>query len=381
MKKGLAGQDLFYANDIRGEHRTGHGGRRRRFVVETQPSNIASSHHSKGRLDHARIATRLHTPNRSGGPIVSALDSSTIGQLSTFLIISLSLLAVLGIAKALSKANRKTNPDSQVFLYGTLAVSLLIIVSATLIWDKSNLPAWLQGIGSIYAIIVAILVSRHESRNSEARSRQERADDHKREAQRLIEEKVEATRAIYQMVLRAFMCFSYVRENAYDKSLTCKDIGPRKGKPELKINAGKKWISLGFKASDIRVQLRQLEAFTQQLEKISPFDHRDAVLALLTSEFCASIKVLFADLATGWNIKSTLAPPDANADTTIKYPPCERNATYTETEKLIGLSEFLAHGIFHLYLDEPECNRIEEVFLQWEKRADEIFASGGSTTA
>ncbi|WP_447768163.1 hypothetical protein [Pseudomonas kilonensis] len=307
---------------------------------------------------------------------MSSPDAGAIGQQSTFLIIVLSCLFLLIITKALSKANQKTNPDSQLFIYGVIFVSFVIIISAVLIWGRKDLPAWLQGIGSIYAIIVAILVSRHEGRNAQERSRRERAEDHRREAQRVTEEKIETTRAIYQMVLRAFMSFSYVRENAYDRSLVGKDFGPRNGEPDLKIKAGKQWRTLGYKASDIRAQLRQLEAFLEQLEKISPFEHRDAVLALLTSEFCASVKVFLADLKTGWNITSQ--QPGPHGRSTIKYPPGQKNATYTETEKLIGLTEYLAHGIFHMYMDEPECNRIEEVFLSWSERADKIFSSGQS---
>lgn len=309
--------------------------------------------------------------------LMTLLTADAIGQRATFFIIVLSCLLVLGITKTLSKAHQKSNQDSQLFMYGTIATSFIIIMSAVLIWGSKDLPAWLQGIGSIYAIIVAILVSRHEGRNAQERSRRERAEDHRREAQRVNEEKIETTRAIYQIVLRAFMSFSYVRENAYDKSLSAKDIGPRKGEPDLKITGGKQWRSLGFKAADIRVQLRQLEAFVEQLEKISPFEHRDAVLALLTSEFCASIKVLLADLKTGWNIESQRTAPGSGAKSTIKYPPCVKNATYTETEKLIGVTEYLAHGIFHMYLDEPECNRIEEVFLSWSQRANKIFLSHG----
>jgi len=305
---------------------------------------------------------------------MSDLDSGAIAQLSMFVIITLSCFLTFGIAKALSKANRKTPPNPQLFLYIAIAVSFLIIMSATLIWDRQNLPAWLQGVGSIYAIVVAILVSRHESRNSEERNRRERAEDQSREARRSNEERVEATRAIYQMLLRAFMCFSYVRENARDKSLTCKDVEPHNDQPGLKSKAGKEWITLGFKAADIRVRLRQLEAFTRQLEKVSPFEHKDAVLALLTLEFCASVNVFLADIATGWNITSKRPAPENSADNRIKYPPCEKNATYTDTEKLIGISEYLAHGIFHRYLDEPECKCIEVVFLQWDERANKILS-------
>jgi hypothetical protein len=303
---------------------------------------------------------------------MNGLEPNTIGQLSTFLIITFSSALILGIATALSKANQKTN--SQIFLYSTIAISFLLIMSATLIWDRQNLPAWLQGVGSIYAIVVAILVSRHESRSSEERNRQERASDLEREAQRQAEEKIETTKPIYQIVLRAFISFSYVRENASDKSLTCRDYGPRSGQPGLKMKGGKRWISLGFKAADIRVQLRQLEAFTEQLGKISPFDHKDTALALLTSEFSASIKVFLADIATGWNVTSRRPAPAANSENTVRYPPCEKNATYTATEKLIGLSEYLAHGVFHMYLDQPECNCIEEIFLKWAERADSIIS-------
>lgn len=336
---------------------------------------IALSHQSSRKPENAWNARPSERHNED--QLMTLLTADAIGQRATFLIIVLSCLLVLGITKTLSKAHQKSNQDSQLFMYGTIATSFIIIMSAVLIWGSKDLPAWLQGIGSIYAIIVAILVSRHEGRNAQERSRRERAEDHRREAQRVNEEKIETTRAIYQIVLRAFMSFSYVRENAYDKSLSAKDIGPRKGEPDLKITGGKQWRSLGFKAADIRVQLRQLEAFVEQLEKISPFEHRDAVLALLTSEFCASIKVLLADLKTGWNIESQRTAPGSGAKSTIKYPPCVKNATYTETEKLIGVTEYLAHGIFHMYLDEPECNRIEEVFLSWSQRANKIFLSHG----
>ena len=62
----------------------------------------------------------------------------------------------------------------------------------------------------------------------------------------------------------------------------------------------------------------------------------------------------------------------------VKYPPGEKNATYTETEKLIGLSEYLALGMFHHYLDQPECKRIEEAFLSWKARSEVIFAGSAA---
>lgn len=322
---------------------------------------------------------------------MDALGVESIGKLSTFLIVSIASLLVFAVVCGVCKVRKHTEPSDQIILYGLITGSFVIIMSAALIWDSANFPAWLQGIGSIYAIIAAILVSRHESRKSEERSRQERAEDHRREAQkvaeehrrearRVAEEKIETTRAIYQIVLRAFLCFSFVRENAYDNSLESKDFGPQNGVPESRVKAGKRWVSWAFKAADIRVQIRQLEAFIEQLVRISPFEHKDAVLALHTSEFCASIAVFLADLRTGWNV--TLKLPDLKAepevDPVVKYPPGEKNATYTETEKLIGLSEYLALGIFRHYLDQPECKRIEKAFLSWEARSEVIFAGSAA---
>ncbi|MBO0494372.1 hypothetical protein [Pseudomonas sp. Marseille-Q1929] len=322
---------------------------------------------------------------------MDALGVESIGKLSTFLIVLIASLLVCAVVCGVCRVRKHPDPSDQVIFYSAITESFVIVMAAALVWDSANFPAWLQGIGSIYAIVAAILVSRHESRRSEERSRQERAEDHRREAQkvaeehrrearRVAEEKIETTRAIYQIVLRAFLCFSFVRENAYDSSLTSQDIGPQTGAPESKVKAGKAWISWRFKAADIRVQIRQLEAFVEQLVRISPFEHKDAVLALHTSEFCASIAVFLADLRTGWNVTSKL--PDLEAepevDPVVKYPPGEKNATYTETEKLIGLSEYLALGMFHHYLDQPECKRIEKAFLSWEARAEAIFSNSSA---
>lgn len=299
------------------------------------------------------------------------LELEAVIRLEMFLMLLIAcVFLIVVVCGCLYQGGRRS--VSAIALYGVIAGSLVLALGASFFWAPDDMPAWFQAIGSIYAIVVAVLVSRHESRNAEERARQDRQRAAEQQALERFEDMKASVLAVRGLFMRAYVAFSYIRENARSHALVCPDYGPTMAYQELRLKGGKSWIFHGLKASDIRMQLRLLEGYIEGLGRLSILECKDPTLSLYIFEFCGSIRAFYADLKTGWNSRSFSSAPKGSDDT-VKYPPGELNDVYTDTEKLIGVSEYLAQGKFGHYMNEPEVARIEELFVAWMQRADELL--------
>ncbi len=222
-----------------------------------------------------------------------------------------------------------------------IASSFIAPVIAIFVWtEKKDWTAWIQAVGSVEAIIAAVLIAvGTHSMNIKA----QRASQ--------VAELVRARSNLKSLIEETYSYLIYVRDHAkggLDK------YGSAVLFPPVLGSTKSSWSDYDWKAADIRRSLSLFEKNIEQLSTTGFANLDDPFITRNMLTFISYSRALLEEISAGWDLldikqedQTENCAPD-NFDS-FKYRPGTPNLS--PTQKKIGLSHAIARGFMNYYFE------------------------------